>query len=339
METGERYETAPLGGPGQELMGPARAADRGLPAWAPAFQEATAAFLRGEVRWHVPMAGYTTFKVGGPAEAVVFPRDRRELGLLVQALAAIRVPWQVLGRGSNVVIGDAGLAGVVIVFGREFAKIELLEEAAETALVRVEAGCALARLVGWAVKRGLAGLEFAAGIPGSVGGAIVMNAGAWKREMKDLLTAVTVMDEQGRITTRPMAQMHFVYRSWGEKKGTIAVEGFFQLRKGDPVELRAICAEHEQRRKVLQPQHMASGGSFFKNPPGGRTAGQLIDAAGLKGRTVGGAMVSPVHANFIVNTGRATAQDIIELMGIVQEKVRGQFAVALEPEVKILGRP
>ena len=332
------YDAAAPSGAGREMMMPGSGAARRLPPWAPAFQEATADFLRGEVRWHAPMAGYTTFKVGGPAEAVVLPRDRHELALLVQALAGIKVPWLVLGRGSNVVIADEGLPGVVILFGRDFAKIELLEEDAESAVVRVEAGCALARLVGWAVKRGLAGLEFAAGIPGSVGGAIVMNAGAWKKEMKDLLVGVTVMDEQGGIMTRRMEEMHFAYRSWGEPRGTIALEGFFRLQQGDPLALKTICNEHRQRRKVLQPQHMASGGSFFKNPPGLKTAGQLIDAAGLKGRKVGGAMVSPVHANFIVNTGSATARDIMELMRMVQRNVLEKFGIALEPEVKILGR-
>lgn len=332
------YDAAAQSGTGREMMMPGSGAARRLPPWAPAFQEATADFLRGEVRWHAPMAGYTTFKVGGLAEAVVFPQDRHELALLVQALGRLKLPWLVLGRGSNVVIADEGLPGVVILFGRDFAKIEMQDADAESAVVRVEAGCALARLVGWAVKRGLAGLEFAAGIPGSVGGAIVMNAGAWKSEMKDLLVGVTVMDEQGRLMTRRVEEMQFAYRSWGEPRGTIALEGFFRLRKGDPLALKTICSEHRQRRKVLQPQHMASGGSFFKNPPGQKTAGQLIDAAGLKGCTVGGAMVSPVHANFIVNTGSATARDIMELMRMVQRHVLEKFGIALEPEVKILGR-
>jgi len=307
-----------------------------LPEWASGLQHALADH-RGEIVWHGTMAKYTTFKVGGPAEAIVFPKGRDELSRLIRGLQSMGVAWVVLGRGSNVVIADEGLKGVAIVLGRDFGAIELIEDAGDSVLLRVEAGCSLARLVSWAVERGMAGLEFAAGIPGSVGGAIVMNAGAWQREMKDVLVRVSIMDDRGGISTRPVEAMRFAYRTWGETQGSIALEGFFRLNKDNPALLKEICREHQERRRILQPQNMASGGSFFKNPPGGRTAGQLIDQAGLKGCTVGGAMVSTVHANFIVNTGRATARDIIELMRLVQKTVYERYGIALEPEVKILG--
>ncbi|MBU0964983.1 MAG: UDP-N-acetylmuramate dehydrogenase [Proteobacteria bacterium] len=331
------YEAAVYTGKWDQVMSPLGESGAQLPAWASALQQGMAGHHRGDIVWHGSLAVYTTFKVGGRAEAIVFPKGRDELSRLVRSLHGLDVPWVILGRGSNVVIADAGLKGVVIVFGRDFAEIELVDDAADSVVVRVEAGCSLAKLVSWAVERGYAGLEFAAGIPGSVGGAIVMNAGAWQREMKDVLVRVSIMDGQGAISTREVESMQFAYRTWGEMKGTIALEGFFRLKKDSPAMLKEMCKEYRQRRKMRQPQNMASGGSFFKNPLGGKTAGQLIDQAGLKGCLVGGAMVSTVHANFIVNTGRATARDIIDLMGIVQKVVYEKYGITLEPEVKILG--
>ncbi|MEW6521220.1 MAG: UDP-N-acetylmuramate dehydrogenase [Thermodesulfobacteriota bacterium] len=333
------YGTAVYSGKREAMMPPRAGTARTLPPWAPALQQAMAGHPGEAIVWHGRLAGYTTFKVGGRAEAIVFPRGRDELSLLIRRLHELAVPWVILGRGSNVVIADEGLRGVVIVLGREFSAIELLEDAGDSVLVRVEAGCSLVKLVSWAVERGYAGLEFAAGIPGSVGGAIVMNAGAWQREMKDVLVRVSIMDSRGAIAASDIDAMRFAYRTWGAEQGSIALEGFVRLTKDEPGRLREICSDYRQRRRQRQPQNMASGGSFFKNPPGGRSAGQLIDQAGLKGRTVGGAMVSPVHANFIVNTGNATARDIIELMGIVQQAVQERYGITLEPEVKILGRP
>lgn len=331
------YGAAAYTGKWDGMMSPLGGSGTQLPEWASALQKAMAGHRRGDIVWHGSMARYTTFKVGGKAEAIVFPRDRDALSRVVRRLHDAAVPWVILGRGSNVVIADAGLKGAVIILGRDFADIEMMEEGAAGVLVRVEAGCSLAKLVTWAVEQGLAGLEFAAGIPGSVGGAIVMNAGAWQREMKDVLVRVSIMDSRGDIDSRQVEAMQFAYRTWGETKGRIALEGIFRLQKDNPAMLKKKCREYRQRRKILQPQNMASGGSFFKNPQGVRTAGQLIDQAGLKGCTVGGAMVSPVHANFIVNTGRATARDIIALMRIVQETVKDKYGIALEPEVKILG--
>ncbi|MBI5558171.1 MAG: UDP-N-acetylmuramate dehydrogenase [Deltaproteobacteria bacterium] len=307
--------------------------------WASVFREEMDDFLTGDVSWNTSLAGYTTFKVGGKADLLVFPRRIHELSLLIQGLRKIEVPWTMLGRGSNVVIGDQGVAGAVIILDRDFAAIEQIGESDNSALVRVEAGCGLARLVNWTIRKGLGGLEFAAGIPGSIGGAIVMNAGAWQQEMKDVLAAVSIMDEKGTLRARRVEEMHFSYRSWGEKPGQIVLEGFFRLPKDDPASIKKRCGELRERRKRSQPRHVANAGSFFKNPPGPKTAGQLIDEAGLKGRSIGGAMVSPVHANFIVNTGTATARDILELMRVVQETVQRKSGIKLEPEVKILGLP
>lgn len=307
------------------------------PDWADLFNDGMADFWNGEVHWNASMAAYTTFKVGGPAEAIVFPRGRNELSLLIQCLRKINVPWHLLGRGSNVLVADQGVKGVVIVLGRDYGAIEVDHQYADGALVRVEAGCGLGRLVNWTARHGLSGLEFAVGIPGSVGGAIVMNAGAWKKEMKDVLALVTVMNGRGCCSVKKTEQMHFAYRTWGEKKGLIALEGYFRLQSDDPETIRGRCVHYQELRKERQPHMVASGGSFFKNPCKGKSAGQLIDEAGLKGVSVGAAMVSPVHANFIVNTGGATAGEIVLLMELVQAKVKEQSGVWLEPEVRMLG--
>ncbi|MFH1215802.1 MAG: UDP-N-acetylmuramate dehydrogenase [Pseudomonadota bacterium] len=309
----------------------------GKPAWADAFNDQMSDFWNGDVCWNGVMADYTTFRVGGPAEAIVFPRGRNELCLLIQGLRKINIPWILLGRGSNVVVADEGLKGVVIILGRDYGEIVVERRFDDGALVRVEAGCGLGRFVNWTVKNGLSGLEFGVGIPGSVGGAIVMNAGAWQKEMKDVLAMVTVMNGKGCCCVKKMEEMHFSYRTWGEKKDKIALEGFFRLKSDDPQDIQGRCSRYQELRRERQPGPVASGGSFFKNPRKGKTAGQLIDEAGLKGMTVGAAMVSPVHANFIVNTGGATAGDIVKLMEFVQATVQEQFGVQLEPEVRMLG--
>lgn len=321
----------------RDMMRPMDGVARKLPDWAPVFNDEMADYWYGEVVWNAPLAEYTTFKVGGAAEAVIFPRGLNELSLLIQGLRKINVPWRVLGRGSNVVVADEGLSGVVFVFGDDFAAIEVVGEEDTSVLIRVDAGCSLARLVNWAAARGLGGLEFASGIPGSVGGAIVMNAGAWNREMKDVLAGVTIMNDRGCVCMTRAEDMHFSYRCWGEEEGKIALQGFFRLTRKEADKVTARCREYRQLRRERQPRNMASGGSFFKNPGQGKAAGQLIDEAGLKGYAVGGAKVSEVHANFIVNTGGATAGDIVELMHIIQDRVREEFGIQLEPEVKILG--
>ena len=322
----------------REMMIPVGGSREEMPHWATFFNDEMVDFWNGEVVWNAPMGDYTTFKTGGEAEAVVEPRGCNEISLLVQGLRKINVPWQIMGRGSNVLVSDKGLKGVVIILGREFSDIETVQADGNTVLVRVQAGCSLARLISWTQQEGLSGLEFATGIPGSVGGAIVMNAGAWKREIKDVLSMVTVMDSRGCFCITKTEEMNFSYRSWGEDRDKIVLEGFFRLKKMEQARVKRRCHEFHSRRKEIQPQNVASAGSFFKNPPQGKTAGQLIDEAGLKGFSVGGALVSPVHANFIVNTGNARATEIISLMHIVQENVLKKFGIKLEPEVKILGR-
>lgn len=303
------------------------------------FREKIARICQGEVRWDCPMSGFSTFRVGGPADAVIFPKGLDALSRLVKGFYDKGIPWCVVGRGSNILVADTGIRGVVIVLGKEFSAIEPVEtpHAEKGALcVRAEAGSSLAGLLRWAKARELTGLEFVAGIPGSVGGAIVMNAGAWGKEIGDVLTDITVIEKDGTYAALKRETFPFTYRTWGGGQGALVAAGTFLLHHGRREEIEAACRQHAKHRKERQPIETANAGSFFKNPKG-QAAGRLIEEAGLKGLSVGGAMVSPRHANFIVNAGDARAQDIFDLMHLVQEKVLKQFGVKLEPEVRLLG--
>jgi len=290
----------------------------------------------GEIEWNSPLARWCTLQVGGPARAIATPANREELQSLLAALARLAVCWRVIGRGSNLLVSDAGYDGVIVMLGRKFAAIEQQagKKVGET-LVQVEAGCSLMKLVNWCAVQGLEGLEFAAGIPGSVGGAVVMNAGAWGKEMSVALASVTFLRGSGEFVERKKGDLAFSYRHL-ETEGMIAVVAEFLLRAGDRQAIDIKCGELMRDRKEKQPQGQANAGSFFKNPAGLPAAGKLIQDAGLKGVRIGGAQVSEVHANFLVNTGSATAQDFLDLMRVVQEKVLERFGVWLEPEVHIL---
>ncbi|MDG4475919.1 UDP-N-acetylmuramate dehydrogenase [Thiovibrio frasassiensis] len=290
----------------------------------------------GEIEWDSPMARWCTLQVGGPAKAIAMPASREELQSLIALLARLGVSWRVIGRGSNLLVSDAGYDGVIVMLGRKFAAISQHPgEKAGERRVRVEAGCSLMKLVNWCARQGLQGLEFAAGIPGSVGGAVVMNAGAWGMEMGETLFSVSFLRESGEIVDREKEALLFSYRHL-ETEGMIVVAAEFLLQAGDRQLIERKCAQLMRERKEKQPQGLANAGSFFKNPAGLPAAGKLIQDAGLKGVCLGGAQVSEVHANFLVNTGTATPQDFLGLMRLVQEKVAERFGVWLEPEVHIL---
>lgn len=290
----------------------------------------------GEIEWNSPLARWCTLQVGGPARAIATPASREELQSLLAVLARLGVCWRVIGRGSNLLVSDAGYEGVIVMLGRKFAAIaQRTGGKAGEARVQVEAGCSLMKLVRWCAAQGLQGLEFAAGIPGSVGGAVVMNAGAWGKEMSEPLSAVTFLRGSGEFVEREKGGLAFSYRHL-ETEGMIVVAAEFLLQAGDRQAIDIRCGQLMRDRKEKQPQGLANAGSFFKNPPGSPAAGKLIQDAGLKGVRVGGAQVSEVHANFLVNTGSATAQDFLDLMRVVQEKVFERFGVRLEPEVHLL---
>lgn len=294
----------------------------------------------GEIKWDCPMADYSTFRVGGPAQALVLPDSVAELALLVAGLAKEGIPWFVIGKGSNILVSDSGVSGVVIVMSDKLGALKWVDPEGKKkhgaqAVFEVESGCSITKLLNWCVTRELTGLEFLAGIPGSVGGAIAMNAGAMGDEICACIDQVKLLDKDGKVVVKQILAEEVLYRTWTGREGRIILSGRFKLAKGSGEKIRKRCLKTISYRKTIQPQ-MASAGSFFKNPSGDY-AGRLIEEAGLKGVRVGGAEVSRIHANFIVNNGQAVAADIFKLKNLIQETVQARSGVWLEPEVKILG--
>ncbi|WP_456385155.1 UDP-N-acetylmuramate dehydrogenase [Desulfolithobacter sp.] len=302
-----------------------------------------AAFWSGRVLWDVSMARYSTLRTGGVAEALVTVTHLAELKKLLAWLEERRIPWRVVGRGSNILVRSEGFAGVIIQLQGEFNHVVRLEESVEMGsdpvLVRAGAGCPLARLVAWCTNHALGGMEFMAGIPGSVGGAVRMNAGAWGRAMADSLHSITLIDRSGRVMEVDQSGMRPGYRRMELVQASfddlIVVAATVVLKRGHQRQILHNCRENIKKRREKQPANMASAGSFFKNPEGD-SAGRLIDAAGLKGLRHGQAMISPDHANFLVNTGDATPEDILSLAGEVRQRVYQKFGIWLEPEVHII---
>ncbi|OQX18639.1 MAG: UDP-N-acetylenolpyruvoylglucosamine reductase [Desulfobulbaceae bacterium A2] len=303
------------------------------------WQEELAAWWPTESQWNVSMADYSSLRAGGTATAFIQVEQPEHLVALIPWLEERRVSWRVIGRGSNILVRQQGFAGVLLRLGPAFGRIALKITDEGPAMLQVGAACALGRLVGWTVRRGLAGLEFAIGIPGSVGGAVRMNAGAWGGAMGDCLAGVSLLDRQGELHEVPRAELTPGYRCLqgpGIDDGAgIIVGACFALGQERVELLQQRCREYRQRRRLHQPRGVASAGSFFKNPVGD-SAGRLIEAAGLKGLRRGDAMISQRHANFLVNAGEASAADIVALMGVVQERVQDAFGVRLEPEVHLL---
>jgi UDP-N-acetylmuramate dehydrogenase len=313
-----------------------------------------AALADSPVLWDCPLREYTSFAIGGPATALITVEGLAELQRLLAFLGEQKIAWRMIGKGTNLLVSDAGFDGVILTLGKGFAKIIVIDEAVPGAgngiVVQAGAGCSLARLVNWCGEQGFSGLEFAAGIPGTIGGAVIMNAGAWGDDIAGVLASVTVVTPMGEIRTLPRAELDFGYRIWhdylsqlqrgpktpGDGAVRLIVVGVeLSLAVGDGEQIRNLCQSYREQRRMKQPKQDPSAGSFFKNPEGD-AAGRLIEASGLKGMKVGGAMVSPVHANFLVNCGGATAADVLELMKKVQATVQSNSGVLLEPEVHFL---
>jgi UDP-N-acetylmuramate dehydrogenase len=292
--------------------------------------------IRGEIRYGVPMAEYTSFRVGGPVDGLVFPADREDLRTLLRWCRQEMIPYIILGKGTNLLVRDGGIRGLAIHLSRGFDRLAEVDQNSKGAVVLAEAGESLAKLVDFSWKHNLMGLEFAAGIPGSVGGAIFMNAGAFRREMKDVLISISLMDEFGNPKEKKTAETNFSYRSMGLEKGEVILGGMFFLKSGKGEDSRAEIEEIMRARLVKQPYDFPSAGSVFKNPPQA-PAGRLIEEVGLKGIRVGDAQVSEKHANFIVNVGRASARDILELVEMMREKVHQEKNVLLEMEIQVAG--
>lgn len=290
--------------------------------------------LEDRVRFDVPMARHTSLCVGGPADALATPADRDELARLLSTCAAHRLRHRVLGAGFNTLVLDTGLDGVVVNLGR----LRRLEARPGGGLL-AGAGVSHSQVTKLCRTHGLAGLEFAAGIPGSVGGWVAMNAGVPEREMKDALRELEVVSPTGAHRRRlPRASLCFRYRSLrGLSPGSVITAALFDVRPADPAAVRAEVDRHLAHRAGSQPIHVPSCGSVFKNPPGDH-AGRLIEAAGLKGTRIGGAEISTVHANFIVNCGGASAADVLALIDKARAVVRDQTGIVLQPEVRVIGR-
>ena len=279
-----------------------------------------------------PMSRHTTFKVGGEAECLLLVEQEEELLKLVPYLNKIGQEYFLLGNGSNLLVGDKGYRGVVLKLAGDMNKITV-----ENDCIRVQAGALLSETAAAARDAGLSGMEFAAGIPGTVGGGIVMNAGAYDGEMKQITQSVKVMDREGRILILDNDTMEFGYRtSTIKNRPFIVLEVVLKLQAGQKEEIQGKMDELMEKRRSKQPLNYPSAGSTFKRPEG-YFAGKLIMEAGMRGYRIGGAQVSEKHCGFIVNTGKATAADIKEVIEEVQERVKRRFHVTLEPEVIFLG--
>lgn len=279
-----------------------------------------------------PMKNHTTFRIGGPADALALPKTPEEVAEVVHFCYEHAQPYYVLGNGSNLLVSDEGYRGLVLQLYRNFNDIQVNGET-----ITVQSGAMLAAVARTAYQTGLTGLEFASGIPGTIGGAVVMNAGAYGGEMKNVLKEVTVLTKEGEVLVIPAKALELGYRtSVIPKNGWIVLGAVLQLKKGDQEQILARMEELKEQRITKQPLDLPSAGSTFKRPEG-YFAGKLIMDAGLRGFTVGGAQVSEKHCGFVVNRGNATAADVWELICEVKRRVKEMTGVELEPEVKLLG--
>ena len=279
-----------------------------------------------------PMSRHTTFRVGGPADFFVTPKTKEDVRDVIRVCKEVGMPYYIIGNGSNLLVSDAGYRGVIVQIYKEMNEVKV-----EGDLVKAQAGALLSGIAAKALGAELSGFEFASGIPGTIGGACVMNAGAYGGEMKDVLESVTVLTGEGKIIELGRNELELGYRtSVIAKKGYIVLGAVLKLERGDGEKIKTYMDELKEKRVTKQPLEYPSAGSTFKRPEG-YFAGKLIEDAGLRGFQVGGAQVSEKHCGFVINRNHATAADIMELMRQVQIRVKENSGVDLEPEVKRLG--
>ncbi len=299
-----------------------------------AFREALQA-AAGEVLFDEPLGPYTSMGVGGNADALAFPAGEEELGRVVSLCRERGMEWFPAGNWTNLIVTDGGYRGVAVAL-KHLRQVRLAREAGGEAEIEAGAGVSLSELVALAAREGLAGLEFGAGIPGSVGGAVRMNAGAFGREMKDVVKGIRILDEEGRFRDVPRTELAFAYRNLALPGRAVITGARFRLEAGEAEAVRRRIAEILALRRQKHPLEYRSAGSVFKNPRD-IPAGRLIEEAGLKGVRIGDAQVSEKHGNFIVNLGNARAGDVLALIDRVRERVREKSGVTLETEVRIVG--
>lgn len=290
--------------------------------------------MRENAHLNRAMSEHTTFRIGGKAEAVCFVRELGELQQLFAYLNKENIPYLVVGRGSNLLVKDGGFKGVVIIMRENLATIEQHETNEE--ILVVGGGLALSDLVKYCSQKGLGGLEFLAGIPGTVGGAVAMNAGAFGKDMGSVVQKIELLNRQGELISINRSELVFSYRKSSIQEGTIVVRASLQGTRETAEIVSKKVTDYLTKRKATQPLEHPSAGSVFRNPPDDY-AGRLIEETGLKGKKIGGAMISPQHANYIVNTGGARAEDVLALMEMAKEKVKAETGIDLEPEIMVVG--
>ncbi|MBB6215833.1 UDP-N-acetylmuramate dehydrogenase [Anaerosolibacter carboniphilus] len=284
------------------------------------------------IRKNEMMKEHTSFKIGGPADIMILASTVEEIQHGLRVCKENNIPYYVIGNGSNLLVRDKGIRGVVIKIAENFSEVTISENH-----IKAQAGILLSVLAKKIMRESLEGFEFASGIPGTLGGAAAMNAGAYGGEMKDVVTGALVLDHCCNVIYLDREQLEFEYRnSVIQREGYVVLETDIALQKGDYERIKEITAELTVKRTTKQPLHLPSAGSTFKRPPG-YFAGKLIEDAGLKGVRVGDAQVSELHSGFVVNVGNATAEDVIHLIKLIQKVVRDQFGVELHPEVRIVG--
>ena len=284
--------------------------------------------MKVEIEREVPLAEYTTFRIGGPARYLAIPSSVEDLASLLGWAEKEGLPWLLLGGGSNLLVGDGGFPGLVVVTQ------ELMDIEVDGNRVKAQGGVFLSILASWAMRAGLSGLEPLAGVPGTLGGALLMNAGAYGRSLGDMVEEVEVLLD-GSVEMIPARDLEWGYR-WSSLRGHTVLGATLRLVEGDGDRIRREMVKYMRLRRQKQPLDLPSAGSVFKNPPGDK-AGRLIEEAGLKGFCLGDAMVSPVHANFIVNVGQARAREVRALIGLIKERVKEKFSILLEEEIVYAG--
>jgi UDP-N-acetylmuramate dehydrogenase len=297
-------------------------------------------YFGSQVAFSEPMSRHTTFGIGGPADALLTVRTDQQLRDVVRWGHDRGLPLMILGAGSNLLVRDGGIRGLVVKLANGFESVRQGARPLPDGWVGIAAGAGVPvrKLGKYALDHGLKGLNFTLGIPGTVGGALRMNASAWGSSMADTTSFISFLTQDGDIVTMGKERLHFSYRGLNLEEGSVILRGEFRLERSDREDLRQEALDMQRRRRSTQPLSLPSAGSIFRNPSADVSAGELIDRAGLKGLQKGGAEVSTRHANFIVNKGDARASDVVALMEHIQDVVFDRFAISLKPEVIIVGQ-
>ena len=292
--------------------------------------------IKGRVSFDVSMAKHTSLRVGGSADVLVFPRDEHDLREILRFARERAIPYYILGKGTNVIVRDGGLRGIVISLCRGFRRVTILGRRDQQVLISAEAGVNLKNLVRFTRERSLSGLESFIGIPGTVGGALAMNAGAFGSEMRDVVRSIAMMGPAGNVMLKQEGELRFDYRYLILPEGSVILRGIVEVMEAKGEEIAAKLKHVRRLRAQSQPWNMPTAGSIFRNPEGA-PAGQLIDELGLKGYRIGDARISEKHGNFIVNEGDATASEVLALMAFIRDQVYERREIRLAPEVTIIG--